>query len=186
MSAVSIDDVTMRIVTSPEQFMHALTVRAICFMEGKTPLSAEQAIDGNDYLSTHVIVYCKQEPIGSARIRWFCDFAKIERTAFRPAYRNRHVLIKSANFIFDHIAQKGYRCAITHAEPEYARLWQRTLGFKMAAERPTVIAEGHEPYYELIKYLDPPESAITLQTPPVVMFRTEGQWDIPSAFEAKQ
>ena len=48
--------------------------------------------DGNDYQATHVIVYSGDEPIGTLRIRWFKDFAKFERTAFRKAYRNIHVL----------------------------------------------------------------------------------------------
>ncbi len=30
-----------------------------------------------------MIVYAGDEPVGTLRIRWFKDFAKIERTAFR-------------------------------------------------------------------------------------------------------
>jgi hypothetical protein len=183
MSTAAIDDVTVKLVTSPEELTHALAVRAICFMEGDTKLTASQTIDENDYLSTHVIVYSKREPIGSARIRWFCDFAKIERTAFRPDYRDPRILKKSAEFIFNHIAQKGYRRAITHAEPKFSRVWERLLGFKRAAGRPAVLTDGHEPYLELIKQLSPPIDAITLETDPVVLFRIEGRWHIPSEFE---
>jgi hypothetical protein len=183
MSVAAFEDVTVKIVTSPEELTHALAVRAICFMEGDAKLTAGQTIDENDYLSTHVIVYAKREPIGSARIRWFCGFAKIERTAFRPDYRDPRILKKSAEFIFNHIAQKGYRCAITHAEPKFARIWERLLGFKRANERPAVTTEGHEPYLELVKPLSPPDDAISLLTHPVVLFRIEGKWDVPSEFE---
>jgi hypothetical protein len=183
-SNASIDGIAIEIATSPERVTHALIVRAICFMEGAASLTAEQALDENDFLSTHVVVYAKKEPIGSARIRWFCDFAKIERTAFRPAYRDPRILKASADFVFDHIARKGYRCAITHAEPKYARLWERLLGFKRVQERAAVTTQGHEPYLQLVKQLEPPPNAITLQTHPEIMFRIEGKWDQPGAFEA--
>lgn len=183
-SLVRLDnDIRTLVVTSAEQFMHAIAIRAICFMED-TGLTADQAIDGNDYQATHILVYAKREPIGAARIRWFRDFAKIERTAFRPAYRNPRVLKRSAEFIFDHVAKKGYHQLVTHAEPKYARLWEMLLGFKRVEGRPLVVTEGHEPYIELVKRLLPPPDAITLQTDPKVLFRIEGQWDKPSAFEA--
>jgi hypothetical protein len=176
------NDIRIRVVTTADQFMHAIAIRAICFMED-TGLTADQAIDGNDYQATHVLVYANQEPIGAARIRWFRDFAKIERTAFRSAYRNPRILKRSAEFIFDHVAKKGYQQLITHAEPKYARVWEMLLGFKRVAGRPQVTTEGHEPYIELVKTLSPPPDAITLQTHPKVLFRIEGQWETPSAFE---
>lgn len=162
--------------------MHAIAIRAICFMED-AGLAADQAIDGNDYQATHVLVYTGDEPIGSARLRWFHGFAKIERTAFRPAYRNPRILKRSAEFIFDHVARKGYRQLVTHAEPKFARLWEMLLGFKRVEGRPPVVTEGHEPYIELIKILSPPSDAITLQSPPHVLFRIEGHWDQKCAFE---
>ena len=44
--------------------------------------------------------------------------------------------------------------------------------------------QGHEPYLQLVKQLEPPPNAITLQTHPEIMFRIEGKWDQPGAFEA--
>ncbi len=176
------NDIRMQVVTSAEQFMHAIAIRAICFMED-TGLTAEQAIDGNDYQATHILAYAKQEPIGATRIRWFRDFAKIERTAFRPAYRSARVLKLCSHFIFDHVARKGYQLLVTHAEPKYARVWETVLGFERVEGRPSVLTEGHEPYIELVKRLSPTPEAITLQTHPKVLFRIEGQWDKPSAFE---
>jgi hypothetical protein len=182
-SAVRSDnDIRIQVVTSAEQFMHAMSIRAICFME-EAGLTADQAIDGNDYHATHILVYAKQEPIGAARVRWFRDFAKIERTAFRRAYRNPRILKRSAEFIFDHVARKGYHQLVTHAEPKYARVWEMLLGFERVEGRPPVVTEGHDPYIELVKKLSPPVDAITLQTHPKVLFRIEGQWDTPGAFE---
>lgn len=149
----------------------------------ETGLSAPQAIDGNDFQSTHIVAYSGSEPIGATRIRWFCNFAKIERTAFRPAYRSVHTLKECCNFIFDHVARKGYDTLVTHAEPKYARLWERALGFEQVKDREPVMTAGQEPYVELVKRLLPKIDAITLETDPRVLFRVEGEWDTPGAFD---
>jgi hypothetical protein len=172
------------IVKTEEQLRHAYAIRAICFMEENGVL-ATQAFDGNDLQATHIIVYAGDEPIGSQRIRWFKDFAKIERSAFRKAWRHPRNLKMVADFVFAHIARKGYNHVITHAQPVYARLWRSVLGFKIVEGRaPTYFAGHDEPYIELIKVLDVPENAITPDTDPTVMFRVEGEWDTVSRFES--
>src|SRR5687768_1002057 len=71
------NQIRIEIVTTPEQLLHAYAIRAICFME-EHGVSARQTYDGNDYQATHFIAYAADEPIGTARIRWFKDFAKME------------------------------------------------------------------------------------------------------------
>lgn len=176
--------IRVEIVKSEEQLRHAYAIRAICFMEENGVLAA-QAFDGNDLQATHIIVYAGDEPIGSQRIRWFRDFAKIERSAFRKAWRHPRNLKQSAEFIFAHIARKGYSRVITHAQPAYARLWRSVLGFKIVEGKAPVYFAGHEePYLELVKELNVPDNAITQETDPSVMFRVEGEWDATSQFEA--
>ncbi|MBU6298911.1 MAG: hypothetical protein KJS68_11770, partial [Alphaproteobacteria bacterium] len=134
-----------------------------------------------------VIIYSGEEPVGALRIRWFKDFAKIERSAFRKAYRSPRNLKIAAEFVFKHIARKGYNRVITHASPLYARVWRTLLGFKQVADKPPAFYAGHdEPFVELIKELDVPENAITLATPPAVLFRTEGEWDYASKYEVSR
>ena len=183
-TAIGHNSIRVEIVTTMEQLQHAYAIRAICFMED-TGLVAGHAFDGNDLQATHIIIYSGEEPIGALRIRWFNDFAKIERSAFRKAYRNPRHLKTAAEFVFKHIARKGYSRVITHASPLYARLWRSLLGFKQVADKPPAFYAGHdEPFVELIKELDVPENAITLATDPAVLFRTEGEWDYASKYEA--
>jgi hypothetical protein len=172
------------VVTTYEQLLHAYAIRSICFME-EHGVKAQQTFDGNDYQATHLIIYAGDEPIGTLRIRWFKDFAKFERTAFRKPYRNTHTLKAFAYFAFEHVARKGYDKVITHAQPKYARLWKIILGFKEAAGKKPVYFDGHEePYIELVKELTPPPNAISESTDAAVLFRIEGFWDAPSKFEA--
>jgi hypothetical protein len=185
-TSIGHNSIRVEIVTTMEQLQHAYAIRAICFMED-TGLVVGHAFDGNDLQATHVIIYNDEEPIGALRIRWFKDFAKIERSAFRKAYRNPRHLKAAAEFVFKHIARKGYSRVITHASPLYARLWRILLGFKQVTDKPPAFYAGHdEPYLELIKELEVPENAITLDTDPAVLFRTEGEWDFASKYEASR
>jgi hypothetical protein len=178
------NQIRTEVVTTYEQLLHAYAIRSICFME-EHGVPASHEFDGNDYQATHMIVYAGAEPIGTLRIRWFKDFAKLERTAFREAHRNTHVLKTFADFVFDHVARKGYDKVITHAQPKYARLWRMILGFRNAEGKKPIHFEGHpEPYIELVKDLTPPANAISVSTDSVVLFRTEGYWDAPAKYEA--
>jgi hypothetical protein len=176
------NDIRILVVTTAEQFVHAMAIRAICFMED-TGLTADQAIDGNDYQATHILAYVGQEPVGATRIRWFRDFAKIERTAFRAAYRSTRILRRCSDFIYSHVSKKGYQVLVTHAQPQYAMIWERVFGFERAEGRPLLVTEGQEPYIELVKRLSPSPDAITLDVHPKVLWRIEGHWETPSAFE---
>jgi hypothetical protein len=178
------NQIRTEVVTTYEQLLHAYAIRGICFME-EHGVKAQQTFDGNDYQATHMIVYAGDEPIGTLRIRWFKDFAKIERMAFREAYRNTHVLKAFVFFVFNHIARKGYDKVIAHAQPKYARLWRIAFGFRNVERKKPLYFDGHEqPYIELVKDLTPPENAISVSTDPAVMFRIEGFWDAPSEYEA--
>ncbi len=176
----------MRPVTTMDQLMQAYAVRAICFME-ENSMPATQALDGNDLQSTHFVVYNGEEPIGALRVRWFKDFAKLERSAFRKEFRDIRTLRFAAEFVFDHVARKGYSRVITHAKPVYARLWQKMLGFETVAGKPPLMFAGDDnEYIELVKTLVVPENAITMETDAIVMSRTEGAWDFKSVIEPRR
>ncbi|HCX10824.1 MAG TPA: GNAT family N-acetyltransferase, partial [Hyphomonas sp.] len=41
----------------------------------------EEEFDGNDFCATHLLLKAKGRPVGTLRIRWFAEFAKLERIA---------------------------------------------------------------------------------------------------------
>lgn len=174
-------EVRFVLVTTPQQFLHACAVRSICFME-ENGVSADLLFDGNDYMATHLVAYDGDEPVGTGRVRFFRDFAKIERTAFRKEYRGIKILKAYAAFGFAYIARKGYTRVVTHAEEKYARLWRAVLGFHPSDKAPATF-EGQEPFYEVWRDIEPASNPITTETSCTVMFRTEGQWDEPGDFE---
>lgn len=165
--------------------MHAYAVRAICFME-ENSMPAAHAMDGNDLQATHFVAYNGDEPVASMRVRWFNDFAKLERSAFRKEYRDIKTVRFAANFVFEHISRKGYSRVITHAKQPYATLWQRMFGFRLIEGKlPLKFAGDPADYLELVKELNVPENAITMNSNAFVMSRTEGKWDFNSPSEPK-
>lgn len=56
--------------------------------------------------ATHFVAYIGDEPVASMRVRWFNDFAKLERSAFRKDYRDIKTVKFAAEFVLAHVAQK--------------------------------------------------------------------------------
>jgi hypothetical protein len=176
------NSVRVELVDNQEKLTHALAIRAICFLE-EEGLNVGLALDANDFHATHVIVYSGAEPIGALRIRWFKDFAKIERSGMRKAYRSPRNIKMAGDFAFDHIARKGFTRVITHAKPRYAKLWKALMGFRESGKPPATYHGHPEPYIELIRDLEPPNDAIGIETAANVLFRVEGRWDSASDLE---
>lgn len=167
-------------VSNAEQLAHAFAVRSICFLEDRG-LPFNQDRDENDYHATHVVMYDADEPIGAARLRWFQDFAKWERSCFRPAWRNMRIIKRCADAIFDHVSKKGFPRVLTHAEERYANVWVRLMGFEKTG-RVLKRGEGGRELIELIKKVEPSRNAITQDADPSLLVRVEGRWDLPSAY----
>jgi hypothetical protein len=62
-------------------------------------------------------------------------------------------------------------------------LWKQILGFRDAEGKEPALFEGHEPYYEVHKDLEPSTNPITTEADANVLFRIEGHWDEPAPFE---
>jgi hypothetical protein len=177
------NSVRFEIVQNQEQMLDAISIRAIVYMEDEG-LAARMAFDGNDFQATHVVGYSGDEPFAAIRIRWFNGFAKLERMAMRKAYRSPRVLKSFLDYVFEHVARKGYPIALTHAAPVYARLWCKLFRFEQVNHKAPAYFTCHEgPLFELVKHLEVPENAITAETDVQVLYRIEGAWDTPVRYE---
>lgn len=130
-----------------------------------------RAFEGRDCQCTHIVIYDGGEPIGASRIRWFKDFAKVERTAFRKAYRNVGVLRDTSRFIFRHAAKHGYGRLVTVAEERYSLMWMRVPGFTMLFKTTVSLPGLTGRFYLLDARIVLPDETTRPNTPNIVMIR---------------
>ena len=104
----------------------ALAIRHQVFVEGQN-VPLHEDVDGLDSGSEHYLLFLNQLPVGTARVRYTEDLAKIERVAILEDYQGQglgHVLMR---FIIEGIQQnhqvkKAILGAQTYAIPFYEKL----------------------------------------------------------------
>lgn len=170
------------IARSLEDWLQCAAVRAIVYGgEQNCPLGEE--FDGNDFAGvTHLLVRRGAEALGTLRLRWFADFAKLERLAVLACARDgraARMLIKAAVRL---AARKGYRRLIGHVEENLVDYWRRTLGVSVREGRPVVRFSDRD-YVEIEVAIKTPANAITPNTDAFVMLRPEGDWDRPGVLD---
>lgn len=171
--------VTTKVAHTIEEMMQAFAVRAAVFLsELACPYTEE--FDGNDFTATHFLGYVGREPASTCRIRYFADFAKLERVAVRQEFRKSGVAGKMIGFALDLCRQKGYRRLHGHCEEHLLPFWQK-FGFQpIDADRFVIL--GHE-YIEIECPLQPHPDPIEIGKDPMLFIRPEGAWDEPCALE---
>lgn len=103
-----------------------LAIRHQVFVEGQN-VPIHEEVDGLDSSSQHYLLFINQLPVGTARVRYIEDFAKIERVAILDAYQGQKLGHMLMNFIIEDI-DKNYQVkklklgAQTYAIPFYEKL----------------------------------------------------------------
>ncbi|MBO6763468.1 MULTISPECIES: GNAT family N-acetyltransferase [Alphaproteobacteria] len=164
-----------------DQVVMAMTLRGVIYLgEQEAPYAEEY--DGNDLVAaSHLIAWKGREPVGVLRLRWFADFAKVERAAVLQQYRRDGVMRVLMQEALRYSARRGYRRVIGHAQLNRVKYW-RTHGFRVRPERPEFYFSDYA-YVEIERELIPPVNAITADTDPMVLIRPDGEWDRPGPFD---
>ena len=158
-------------------------MRALSFLgEQESPWGEEF---DNEFSCTHVLCKVAGEPAGALRIRWFADWAKIERLSVRAEFRTggkagaRNIADALAKFAVDLIRRKGYRMMLGHAQKRLYPFWRRH-GYRATGEE---IVYGDHTYVLMVGHLEPHPQAIGPDANPMVAIRPEGRWDEPGPFD---
>ena len=77
----------IKVVSTLNELMQVTAIRSAVFV-GEQVCPYDEEFDGNDLSATHLIGYRGKEPVACLRIRWFADFAKLERLAVRHEFRS--------------------------------------------------------------------------------------------------
>jgi predicted GNAT family N-acyltransferase len=168
--------VTVEVARTIAELMEVFAVRALVYM-GEQRCPYEEEYDGNDFSgATHLVARVGREPVGVMRIRWFSKFCKVERVAVRREHRGGEVASAMIETACALAGRKGYQIILGHIQSRLLPFWKRYGRVKARAGRARFVFSDHE-YVEVIRRIDVPADALSLDTPPLVLVRPEGAWD---------
>src|ERR1041385_8141307 len=81
-------DLRAIVAATPDAIQKVFALRAAVFMS-EQDCPYEEEFDGNDFCATHILGLVDQQPAAVLRVRYFADFAKIERLAVRSLQSQR-------------------------------------------------------------------------------------------------
>lgn len=173
------EPVTVEVVRSMDEMARVIAIRGAVYM-GEQHCPFEEEFDGNDFSATHLICHKDGEPVGCMRIRYFADFAKLERLAVRNESRNAGLAGQIVDTAIELCRKKGYRVLYAHAQARLLGFWQQR-GFKRSPGRKFVFSDFD--YVEVKLETEKHPQCITLNDDPYVLIRPEGRWDRPGILE---
>jgi predicted GNAT family N-acyltransferase len=174
--------VTVSVARTLDDLMQVMSIRSVVYM-GEQACPYEEEFDGNDIAgATHLIARIGSQAVGVVRLRWFCDFAKLERLTVLPHCRGGTVPRSLLEAAFELAAKKGYRKIMGHTQVRLAPVVMRLGKVKVRPGRQRFTFSDHE-YVETIRELEPPADAVTIDSDPLVVLRPEGAWDRPGVLD---
>ena len=174
--------VSVSVARTLDDLMQAMAIRSVVYM-GEQLCPYDEEFDGNDLAgATHLIARIGSQPVGVIRLRWFCDFAKLERLTVMPHCRGGAVPRALLEAAFELAAKKGYRQIMGHTQVRLAPVLMRLGKVKVRPGRPKFKFSDHE-YVETIRELVPPADAVTIDSDPLTILRPDGAWDRPGVLD---
>jgi predicted GNAT family N-acyltransferase len=172
--------VSVRVVRSMDEMARVIAIRGAVYM-GEQHCPFEEEFDGNDFSATHLICHKGHEPVGCLRIRYFADFAKLERLAVRNENRNAGFASQIVAAAIELCRKKGYRVLYAHSQKRYLKFWKQHGFTRMAGARDFVFSDFG--YTEVKLETEKHPQSISLAADPYVIIRPEGLWDTPGILE---
>src|SRR3979409_1499545 len=119
--------ISIRIARDPNDLMLVTAIRAAVYLaEQDCPI--EEEFDGNDLVAAHFIGFIGGEPAACLRVRFFGEFAKLERLAVRHQFRRSRISFKLVQASFDYIKRKGFKKVYGHGQDRLGDVWGRLGG----------------------------------------------------------
>jgi predicted GNAT family N-acyltransferase len=163
-----------------EDLGRVIAMRSAVYI-GEQECPYDEEYDGNDLAATHLLVYVGDEPAGCLRVRFFADFAKIERLVVRKEFRKTRAAFHVVRAGFKLCQAKGYRRVYGHSQTRLVNFWSR-FGFRvMEGGRKFVFSDFD--YVEIVADIEPDADAVRIGCDPYVIIRPEGRWHKPGILE---
>lgn len=174
------DEVSVTVARSIEDLVKCMAVRSIVFM-GEQRCPYEEEFDGNDFCGTHLLGYVGHEPAAALRIRYFADFAKLERLAVRPEFRGKKLAQAIIRAGIEICRMKGYTRIYGQSERSMVP-WYTQFGFRVPNEA-RVLTFSEYDFIEIVLDQERHPEAVAIDTDPYAIIRPEGLWHKPGVLE---
>jgi GNAT superfamily N-acetyltransferase len=179
--------ISVHIARSFEEVIKAVAIRAIVYI-GEGGWAFNEDWDGNDFCGTQMYACVDGEPAGSLRIRYFGDFAKLERLAVLPRYRTRRFGSRGVAFELCDAAvnlclKKGFTRFYGHAYADKVSFWSKIGRGGIKPVPGAEVDYGGRKLIPMFGELPPDPDAITATSGHYVIVRTEGKWSEPGGWE---
>ncbi len=174
------DEISVTVARSLEDLIRVMAVRSAVFI-GEQRCPYREEFDGNDLSRTHLLGYVGHEPAAALRIRYFADFAKLERLAVRSEFRGRRLAQRVIQAGIEICRLKGYTHIYGQSERSMVE-WYGRFGFRVPNTARDVVFSDYD-FVEIV--LDEPRhpNAISIETDPYVIIRPEGRWHARGTLE---
>jgi predicted GNAT family N-acyltransferase len=165
---------SVRMARTLNDLMMITSIRSAVYMaEQACPYDEE--FDGNDFVAAHFLGFIGNEPVGCLRVRFFADFAKIERLAVRREHRHSTIAFRMVRECVKYVKRKGYTKIYGQAQDAIVDFWSRFGAKPLPEQRPLTFSDHH--YTEMLFECERDPQSITLASDPYVIIRPEGDWD---------
>ena len=173
-------EIGVTVARSFDDLARVIAVRGAVYM-GEQECPYDEEYDGNDLSATHLLGFVGREPAGCMRIRFFADFAKIERMSIRPEFRKTRMAVQLIRATFLFCRKKGYTRIYGHSQARLVHFWTR-FGFKVMEGGKGFVFSDFD-YVEILAEVERDPDCVTLGADPYVLIRPEGRWDVPGILE---
>jgi predicted GNAT family N-acyltransferase len=172
--------VSVTVARSLDDFMRVVSIRSAVYVADQE-CPHDEEFDGNDFAAAHLIGYVGDEPAGVLRVRYFANFAKIERLAVRREFRHAGLGSHIVRAAIELCRVKGYRLIYAHSQKRLLTFWSQFSFRPLEGGREFAFSDFD--YVEIVLDTTPHPQAICLGADPYIMIRPEGRWHEPGILE---
>jgi predicted GNAT family N-acyltransferase len=173
-------EIGVTVARTLEDMMRVAAIRNVVYM-GEQACPYFEEYDGNDLSATHLLAYMGDEPIGCLRLRFFADFAKLERLAIRKEFRKSRAAFQLVRAAFKFCQKKGYGRIYAHSQTRLVDFWKR-FGFQVLEGGRNFVFSGFD-YVEVVAEMERDADAVTIGDDPYRIIRPEGRWHMTGVLE---
>lgn len=173
-------DMSVTLARTFEDMMKVVSIRSATYIAEQF-CRYDEEFDGNDLCATQFLGHVDGDAAGCIRLRYFGDFAKLERLAVRKEYRSTRLAFRLVREAIAHARAKGFTRIYGHARADIMPFW-RMFGFREVEGRPRFRFANLD-YIEGVLDLEPSADAIAFGADPMVTTRPEGAWDVPGPLD---